>query len=77
MLYSVVTSESGLAACCPICLLASLVAVSELTGEAMGLISLTYKSIPILITVAAIYLLLNTLMTTAQGYFERSLRMPR
>lgn len=57
--------------------LASLVAVSELTGEAMGLISLTYKSIPILVTVAAIYLLLNTLMTTAQGYFERGMRLPR
>jgi His/Glu/Gln/Arg/opine family amino acid ABC transporter permease subunit len=57
--------------------LASLVAVSELTGEAMGLISLTYNSIPILVTVAAIYLLLNTLMTTTQGYIERSMRMPR
>lgn len=55
--------------------LASLVAVSELTGEAMGLISLTYKSIPILITVAAIYLVLNTLMTLAQGFFERRMSL--
>lgn len=56
--------------------LASLVAVSELTGEATGLISLTYKSIPILLTVAAIYLVLNTLMTVAQGFCERRLDVP-
>jgi ABC-type amino acid transport system permease subunit len=56
--------------------LASLVAVSELTGEATGLISLTYKSIPILLTVAAIYLVLNTLMTLMQGYCERRLQVP-
>ena len=56
--------------------LASLVAVSELTGEATGLISLTYKSIPILLTVAAIYLVLNTLMTLMQGYCERRMQVP-
>lgn len=53
--------------------LASLVAVSELTGEAMGLISLTYKSIPILLTIGAIYLGFNLLMTLAQGFAERRL----
>ncbi len=57
--------------------LASLVAVSELTGEAMGLISLTYKSIPILITVAAIYLALNTLVMIAQRAVERRMALPR
>jgi His/Glu/Gln/Arg/opine family amino acid ABC transporter permease subunit len=51
--------------------LASLVAVTELTGEGMALISFTYQPVPILITVAAIYLALNTVVVSIQVAVER------
>lgn len=51
--------------------LASLVAVTELTGEGMALISFTYQPVPILITVAAIYLALNTVVVSIQAAVER------
>ncbi len=54
--------------------LASLVAVSELTGEAMALISFTYKPFEILITVAAIYLAINSALISFQHYLERRFR---
>lgn len=54
--------------------LASLVAVSELTGEAVALIATTYKSMEILLTVALAYLAVNTLLTLMQQWLERRLR---
>jgi His/Glu/Gln/Arg/opine family amino acid ABC transporter permease subunit len=51
--------------------LASLVAVSELTGQGSALISFTYQPIPILITVAVIYLMLNTIVVGLQAVIER------
>ncbi len=51
--------------------LASLVAVSELTGEGMALISFTYQPVPILITIAIIYLALNTVVVSIQAMVER------
>jgi His/Glu/Gln/Arg/opine family amino acid ABC transporter permease subunit len=54
--------------------LASLVAVSELTGEGMALISFTYRPIEILLVVAAVYLALNSLLVLAQWAVERRYR---
>jgi His/Glu/Gln/Arg/opine family amino acid ABC transporter permease subunit len=51
--------------------LASLVAVSELTGQGTALISFTYQPVPILITVAAIYLVLNSIVVSIQVAVER------
>jgi len=51
--------------------LASLVAVNELTGQAMALISFTYRPIEILATVALIYLALNGLLLLVQRLCER------
>jgi His/Glu/Gln/Arg/opine family amino acid ABC transporter permease subunit len=56
--------------------LASLVAVSELTGEAVALIASTYKSLEILLTVALAYLAVNTLLTVAQHRIEKRLARP-
>lgn len=56
--------------------LASLVAVSELTGEAVALIASTYKSLEILLTVALAYLAINTLLTLAQSRIEKRLARP-
>jgi His/Glu/Gln/Arg/opine family amino acid ABC transporter permease subunit len=57
--------------------LASLVAVSELTGEAMGAIATTYRPIEFLLAIAAAYLVLNTLLVGTQAVVERRLRGPR
>ncbi len=54
--------------------LASLVAVSELTGEAMALISFTYRPFEILITIAAIYLVINSALISLQHYLEQRFR---
>ena len=51
--------------------LASLVAVTELTGEGMALISFTYRPVPILITIAIIYLALNSVVVSIQAMVER------
>ncbi len=56
--------------------LASLVAVSELTGEAVALIASTYKSLEILTTVALAYLAINTLLAVAQARIEKRLARP-
>ena len=56
--------------------LASLVAVSELTGESMALISYTYRPIEILFVVASIYLGLNGLLLLGQKAVERHYRLP-
>jgi His/Glu/Gln/Arg/opine family amino acid ABC transporter permease subunit len=56
--------------------LASLVAVSELTGEGMALISYTYRPIEILTVVAAIYLVLNGILLSVQRLVEERFRLP-
>ena len=56
--------------------LASLVAVSELTGEGMALISYTYRPIEILAVVGAIYLVLNGLLLSVQRLVEARYRLP-
>lgn len=56
--------------------LASLVAVSELTGEGMALISYTYRPIEILAVVAAIYLVLNGILLSVQRLVEERYRLP-
>lgn len=56
--------------------LASLVAVSELTGEGMALISYTYRPIEILAVVAAIYLALNGVLLAVQRVIEERYRLP-
>lgn len=57
--------------------LASLVAVSELTGEAVALIATTYKSLEILLVVALAYLAVNTLLSLMQRWLERRLAFVR
>jgi polar amino acid transport system permease protein/cystine transport system permease protein len=57
--------------------LASLVAVSELTGEAVALIATTYKSLEILLLVALAYLAVNTLLSLMQRWLERRLAFVR
>ena len=56
--------------------LASLVAVSELTGEGMALISYTYRPIEILAVVGAIYLALNGILLGVQRLVEQRYRLP-
>jgi amine acid ABC transporter, permease protein, 3-TM region, His/Glu/Gln/Arg/opine family len=56
--------------------LASLVAVSELTGQGMALISFTYQPVPILIAIAIIYLILNTVVVAIQAMVERRFSIP-
>ena len=56
--------------------LASLVAVPELTGEAMALIADTYRPIEILTVVALVYLALNGLLGLVQRQVERRYRAP-
>ncbi|SEQ21985.1 polar amino acid transport system permease protein/cystine transport system permease protein [Faunimonas pinastri] len=56
--------------------LASLVAVNELTGQAMALISDTYRPIEILIVVAVVYLALNGVLVAVQKGVERQFRLP-
>ena len=53
--------------------LASIVAVSELTGTISGLVSMTYSAFNFLLVGAALYLLLNALLAALQGYIERRL----
>jgi His/Glu/Gln/Arg/opine family amino acid ABC transporter permease subunit len=57
--------------------LASLVAVSELTGEAMALISFSFQPIEVLIVTALIYLALNSLLVGFQGWAEYRFRAER
>jgi His/Glu/Gln/Arg/opine family amino acid ABC transporter permease subunit len=56
--------------------LASLVAVTELTGQAMALISYTYKPIEILVVVGIVYLLLNGVVIAIQKLVERRFALP-
>jgi His/Glu/Gln/Arg/opine family amino acid ABC transporter permease subunit len=56
--------------------LAGVVAVNDLTGVTYGLISLTYQATDFLAVTAAIYLLLNTLLSVAQLAAERHFRAP-
>lgn len=56
--------------------LASLVAVSELTGEGMALISYTYRPIEILAVVGAIYLALNGVLLAVQRVIEERYHLP-
>lgn len=56
--------------------LASLVAVTELTGQGMALISFTYQPIPILIVIAVVYLVLNGVVIALQQQIERRFRLP-
>lgn len=64
--------------------LASIVAVSELTGEAFALTSITYRPFDFLLAAAALYLMLTGLLAgiqiAAEAYFARRLgrvRAPR
>lgn len=54
--------------------LAGLVSVSELTGTAFQLIAYTFQPIQILLTVAMIYLLLNSILVGSQRWFENRWR---
>ncbi|MDQ0390474.1 amino acid ABC transporter permease [Labrys monachus] len=56
--------------------LASLVAVNELTGQAMALISDTYRPIEILTVVGLVYLALNGVLVGVQKAVERHYRLP-
>ena len=58
--------------------LAGMVAVTELTGEGMALISRTYRPFEILITIGITYLLMNGVLIWAQHRIEErfSLRRP-
>jgi His/Glu/Gln/Arg/opine family amino acid ABC transporter permease subunit len=56
--------------------LAGVVAVNDLTGVTYGLISHTYQATDFLAVTAAIYLLLNTLLSVAQLAAERHFRAP-
>lgn len=56
--------------------LASLVAVTELTGQAMALISYTYKPIEILAVVGIVYLALNGIVLAIQKLVERRFALP-
>ena len=56
--------------------LASLVAVTELTGQAMALISYTYRPIEILVVVGAVYLMLNGVVIAIQRLVERRFALP-
>jgi His/Glu/Gln/Arg/opine family amino acid ABC transporter permease subunit len=56
--------------------LASLVAVTELTGQAMALISYTYRPVEILIVVGVIYLALNGIVIAIQGLVARRFERP-
>ncbi|MBM3521472.1 MAG: amino acid ABC transporter permease [Alphaproteobacteria bacterium] len=51
--------------------IAGLVAVSELTGQAYGLISITYRAIEFLAVAAILYLALNAVLALLQSYAER------
>lgn len=55
--------------------LASLVAVSELTGEAMGLIATTYRPIEFLTAIAVVYVALNSVLVAVQAAIERRLNV--
>lgn len=56
--------------------LASLVAVTELTGQGMALISFTYKAIEILTVIALVYLLLNGVLIGLQKLVARRFALP-
>ena len=56
--------------------IASLVAVSELTGEGMALISTTYKPIEILAVIAVIYLALNAVVIGVQHFVQQRFGAP-
>lgn len=56
--------------------LASLVAVTELTGQAMALISYTYKPIEILAVVGVVYLLLNGVVIAIQRLVASRFALP-
>jgi polar amino acid transport system permease protein/cystine transport system permease protein len=51
--------------------IAGIVAVSELTGQAYGLISITYRAFEFLGFAALCYLALNALLALLQAYVER------
>lgn len=51
--------------------IASVITVSELTGVANSIISITYRPLEILLTAAAIYLALNSVLTLLQSFGER------
>lgn len=56
--------------------LASLVAVTELTGQSSAIISETYRPIEILIVVAILYLAMNSVLIGAQKLVERTFAVP-
>ena len=51
--------------------LASIVAVSELTGKAYALMSITYRAFEFLAVAAVLYLFLNAVLALLQAYAER------
>ena len=51
--------------------IAGIVAVSELTGQAYGLISITYRALEFLAVAGLLYLALNALLALLQAYAER------
>lgn len=52
---------------------ASIVAVSELTGRAYALVSVTYRAFEFLGVAAVVYLVLNALLAFAQALIERAM----
>jgi His/Glu/Gln/Arg/opine family amino acid ABC transporter permease subunit len=55
--------------------LVSLITVSDLTAEASTIISVTYRPAEILLTVAAGYLLMNSMLIAVQAGLERMFRI--
>ena len=56
--------------------LASIVGVSELTGEAAAQVSLTYRALEFLSVAAVLYLLLTGILALLQIYLERRFSVP-
>lgn len=56
--------------------IASVITVSELTGETNNLIGLTYRAVPLLIFSAIIYLIFASVLTGLQAVAERRFAIP-
>jgi octopine/nopaline transport system permease protein len=57
--------------------LASTVTVMDITGVAQGIISKTYRTLEVFLCAAALYLLLNAVLTAAFGLWARRLHIAR
>jgi His/Glu/Gln/Arg/opine family amino acid ABC transporter permease subunit len=56
--------------------IASMVAVSEITGESMSKITETYRSVEFLAFAAVVYLLLSSVLALLQAFVQRRVRLP-